>query len=35
MRLLSADWRRASQRASAPVPIAGKVHPQRRTWEQR
>ncbi|MDM0118253.1 class I SAM-dependent methyltransferase [Variovorax arabinosiphilus] len=26
MRLLSADWRRASQRASAPVPIAGRVH---------
>ncbi|WP_077002920.1 class I SAM-dependent methyltransferase [Variovorax sp. KK3] len=26
MRLLSADWRRAAQRASAPVPIAGKVH---------
>ena len=26
MRLLSADWRRASQRASAPVPIAGRMH---------
>ncbi|MEB0058514.1 MULTISPECIES: class I SAM-dependent methyltransferase [unclassified Variovorax] len=26
MRLLSADWRRASARATAPVPIAGKVH---------
>ncbi|VWX63599.1 putative enzyme [Burkholderiales bacterium 8X] len=26
MRLLSADWRRAASRASAPVPIAGKVH---------
>ncbi|MBU2285283.1 MAG: class I SAM-dependent methyltransferase, partial [Gammaproteobacteria bacterium] len=26
LRLLSADWRRAASRASAPVPIAGKVH---------
>lgn len=26
MRLLSADWRRTAQRASAPVPIAGRVH---------
>jgi hypothetical protein len=26
MRLLSADWRRAGARATAPVPIAGKVH---------
>lgn len=26
MRLLSADWRRAAQRASAPVPIAGRMH---------
>jgi SAM-dependent methyltransferase len=26
MRLLSADWRRAANRATAPVPIAGKVH---------
>ncbi|AMM22951.1 methyltransferase type 11 [Variovorax sp. PAMC 28711] len=26
MRLLSADWRRAASRATAPVPIAGKVH---------
>ena len=31
MRLLSADWRRASQRASAPVPIAGRVHRGRPT----
>ncbi|MGJ7491312.1 class I SAM-dependent methyltransferase [Variovorax sp. ZT4R33] len=26
MRLLSADWRRAAQRATAPVPITGRVH---------
>jgi SAM-dependent methyltransferase len=26
LRLLSAEWRRAASRASAPVPIAGKVH---------
>jgi len=26
MRLLSADWRRSGARATAPVPIAGKVH---------
>ena len=26
MRLLSADWRRAAARATAPVPIAGKMH---------
>ncbi len=32
MRLLSADWRRAAGRATAPVPIAGKVH--RDTHEQ-
>ncbi len=35
MRLLSADWRRAAQRASAPVPIAGRVHrdPKKQTSE--
>ncbi|MEJ8821484.1 methyltransferase domain-containing protein [Variovorax humicola] len=26
LRLLSADWRRAGARASAPMPVAGKVH---------
>jgi SAM-dependent methyltransferase len=26
LRLLSADWRRAAARASAPMPVAGKVH---------
>jgi len=26
LRLLSADWRRAASRTSAPVPIAGKMH---------
>ena len=26
MRLLSADWRRAAARATAPVSIAGKMH---------
>ena len=30
MRLLSPEWRRASARATAPVPIAGKVHRQGR-----
>ena len=30
MRLLGADWRRAAQRASAPVPIAGTVPPRPR-----
>jgi len=29
MRLLSADWRRAAARATAPVSIAGKVHRHR------
>ena len=31
MRLLSADWRRAAARATAPVSIAGKMHKADRT----
>ena len=34
LRLLGAEWRRAASRASAPVPIAGKVHREQEQLQQ-